>query len=459
MQSVLYRIIWFFSWIVLVPIFKIFVRFEAIGRENLKEIRKGPAIFISNHECYFDPWIIGMGIPLSRFNLYPIYYMASDKLFKKKLLSIFLWLNGTFPGRVGSGVDKAMEQPSKFLKEGKNVAIFPEWCYKTEPEVSRMQDIISLLSIKNSVPIVPVFIYGIFDGGISWKKVFSKSRSIKIVFGKPVCPRANISKEEFQKMFNKSYAGTRIALIKSFHKKEKEFWSHYAKFYHYLERAEPYGDLMKEFNNNLPKTIKGNWLDLGSGSGAIVEMLSKKIDSSKDENEIIATDVEIKMIDYLISRFKGNKNIKIKELDLAKSFNFPKNNFDGITAGLVLPYLIHHEGEIGKKCFINVLNSIFEILKPKGIFVWSTPKKKVNFFRVFLASWKNIIDFKNLSHIYYGPVIFKQALQIQNKGKREIYHFLDTGEIEKILKDIGFFNISFSRSMADQVDIIRCEKP
>jgi 1-acyl-sn-glycerol-3-phosphate acyltransferase len=459
MQNVIYSIIWFFSWIILVPIFKIFVKFEAIGRENLKEIKKGPAIFISNHECYFDPWIMGMGMPLSRFNLYPIYYMASDKLFKKKLLSIFLWLNGTFPGKVGSGVDKAMEQPSKFLKEKKSVAIFPEWCYETEPEVSRIQDVISLLSIKNNIPIIPVFIYGIFDGGISWKKVFSSGRSIKIVFGKPVYPQTNISKEEFQKMFNNSHTGTRVALIKSFHEEEKKFWSHYAKFYYYLERAEPYGDLMKEFSNNLPKIIRGKWLDLGSGSGAIVEMLNKKAEISNSEHEITATDIEAKMLDYLTNRFKNNKNIKIKELDLAKSFDLPKNNFNGVTASLVLPYLIHHEGEIGKKGFIKIFNGIFEILKPGGVFVWSTPKKGVSFLKVFLASWKNILDYKNLENIYYGPAIFKQALQIQNKGKREIYHFLDIKEIEKILKDIGFINISFSRSMAGQVDIIRCEKP
>lgn len=453
MQSIIYRSIWYLSWVVLVPVFKIFVKFEATGRENLKEI-KGPAIFISNHESYFDPWIIGMGIPLSRFNLYPIYYMASDKLFKKKLLSIFLWLNGTFPGRVGSGVDKAMEQPSKFLKEGKSVAIFPEWCYKTEPEVSRMQDIISLLSIKNGVPIVPVFIYGIFDGGISWKKIFSRSRDIKMVFGKPIYPETDMSAEKFQSLFNKSHADTRIALIKSFHKKEKKFWSHYAKFYHYLERAKPYKQLLDYFDNNLPKTISGNWLDLGSGSGAVVKLLNKKANNA----QITATDIEPKMLDFLVNRFKENRNINIKQLDLAMFFDFLDNYFDGVTANLVLPYLIHHEGEIGQKGFIKLLKEVYRILKPSGQFVWSSPKKKVNFFKVFLASWKNIFDFRNFEHIYYGPAIFKQALQIQSKGKKGIYHFLDTKEIEKILKDIGFSNISFSRSMAGQVDIIRCEK-
>jgi 1-acyl-sn-glycerol-3-phosphate acyltransferase len=455
MQSILYRLIWYLSWIILVPIFKIFVKFEAIGRENLKEIKR-PTIFVSNHESYFDPWIIGMGIPLSCFNLYPVYYMASDMLFKKRLLSLFLWLNGTFPGKVGSGVDKAMEQPLQFLKNKKSVAIFPEWCYKIEPEISRIQNIISLLSIKSYTPIIPVFIFGIYDGGISWWKILKKEREIKIIFGKPIYPNSN-SPEEIEKLVGQSHLQTKLILIKSFHKEEKMFWSNYAKFYHYLERADLYKNLLKDFSDNLPEIINGNWLDLGSGSGAITQLLIKK---TKDQfnTKITATDIEPKMLDYLSGCFKKNGNINIKQLDLALSFDFPDNHFDGVTANLVLPYLIHHEGEIGIKGFVKLLKEVYRVLKPGGQFIWSTPKKKVNFFKVFIASWKNILDFKNLNHIYYGPAIFKQALQIQNKGKKGIYHFLDIKDLEKILAEIGFKDIKFTRSMAGQVDIINCRK-
>jgi ubiquinone/menaquinone biosynthesis C-methylase UbiE len=252
---------------------------------------------------------------------------------------------------------------------------------------------------------------------------------------------------------------TKLTLVKAFHEEEKEFWSHYAKFYYYLERADPYKKLIDDFSKNLPDIIRGKWIDLGSGSGAIVQLLTEKIKNPQFEAEIFGTDIEPRMLEYLSGRFNKNKNVNIKKLDLALSFDFSENYFDGITANLILSYLIHHEGEIGEKGFIKLLKDVYGILKPGGVFIWSTPKKNVNFFKVFAASWKNILDPSNLDHLYYGPAIFKQALQIQNKGKKGIYHFLDIKYLEKILSDIGFTDIKFTRSMAGQVDIISCKKP
>lgn len=441
----------FVGWPIDFLIFKIFTKFQVIGKENLKEIKE-PVIFIGNHESYFDPYIIGASIPWFS-KLHPVYYLAQDRLFKKKLLKICLWLFGTFPGKVGEGIEKATERPLRLLKNKKTVGIFPEWCYKNEPEASRVKQVIAQLSVKTKTPIIPVFIFGVYDGGISWWKILNRRREVRVIFGKPIYPNTN-STEEMEKLVEQSHLQTKLTLIKSFHREEKKFWSHYAKFYHYLERAEPYKNLIKDFDANLPEIIKGNWLDLGSGSGAIVELLARKTNNA----EIIATDIETKMIDFLSNRFKKNKNIHIKQLDLAYSFDFPDNSFDGVTANLSLPYLIHHEGEIGLKSFIGLLKCVYRVLKPGGQFIWSSPKEKVNFFWVFLASWRNILDYKNLENIYYGPAIFKQALQIQHKGKCGIYHFLNTKDLEKILTGIGFKDIKFSRSMAGQVDIVRCGK-
>lgn len=451
------RVMHLLTWIVLVPILKIFVGLQAVGRENLKGI-KGPVIFISNHECDFDPYLIGATIPLRLTNLYPVYYLARDSVFKKKFFKIAFWLYGAFPGRVGEGIEKAIEKPSRLLKQEKTVGIFLGGCYKLEPEASRVQKVISLLSIKHDIPIIPIFIYGIYDGGISWKKIFARERNITVTFGKPIYPTPNTLEEELEKLFQQSFLYTKLILIKSFHQEEKKFWSNYAKFYHYLERADTFKDLITEFNKDIPTPLQGRWLDLGSGSGAIVDLLTKKAGNPLLDTEILATDIEPLMLDYLSKRFNKNKNVKIKELDLAYSFDFPNNYFNGVTANLVLPYLIHHEGEIGVRGFIKLLENIHEILKHEGRFIWSTPKREVNFFLVFLASWKNILDPKNLEHIYYGPAILKQALQIQNKGKCGIYHFLDLEELDKILKRIGFIDIKFARSMTNQVDIISCKK-
>lgn len=445
------------TWPIFVPLIKFFVGFRAIGKENLRNVKK-PVIFVSNHESYFDPYILGSGIPLRASKLHPVYYLAKDYLFKKKSLKIPLWLYGAFPGRVGEGIEKALEKPTELLKHKKTIGIFPEWCYESEPEASRIRKVISLLSIKNNVPIIPTFIYGIYDGGICWKKIFRCERNVTVTFSKPIYPNSNTSEEEMEKSIGQSFLYTKLNFIESLHQEEKKFWSNYAKFYHYLEKADPYKDLIAEFNKDISNPLQGKWLDLGSGSGAVVDLLTKKMGNLLSKIEIFATDIEPLMLNSLSKRFSKNKNVKIKELDLAYSFNFPENYFDGITANLVLPYLIHHEGEIGVKGFIKLLEDIYKILKHGGKLIWSTPKKNVNFFHVFLASWKNILDFKNLEHLYYGPAILKQALQIQNKGKHGIYHFLDIEELKNILEKIGFTDINFMRSMAKQVDIISCTK-
>jgi 1-acyl-sn-glycerol-3-phosphate acyltransferase len=441
----------FLGWPIDFLIFKIFTNFRVIGKENLKEVRRS-VIFIGNHESYFDPYIIGASIPWFS-KLHPVYYLAQDRLFKKKLLKFCLWLFGAFPGRVGEGIEKAMEKPLELLKKKKTVGIFPEWCYDCEPEASRIREVISKLSINTGTPVIPVFIFGIYDGGISWWKILNRKREVRVIFGKPIYSNSS-SPEEMEKLVGQAHLRTKLSLIKSFHEEEKKFWNHYAKFYYYLERAQPYKDLIRDFNKNLPEKIKGKWLDLGSGSGAITELLVQKAGSA----QITATDIEQRMLDFLSNRFNENKNINIKQLDLAYSFTFPDNSFDGITANLVLPYLIHHEGEIGLKGFIGLLKCVYRVLKPGGHFIFSSPRENVNFLWVFLASWKNIFDPKNLNHIYYGPAIFKQALQIQRKGKCGIYHFLNIKDLEKILTDIGFKNINFSRSMAEQADIVSCRK-
>lgn len=446
------KIMHLIGWPIDFLIFKIFTKFQVIGKERLKYI-KTASIIVGNHESYFDPYIIGASIPWFS-KLHPVHYLTQDKKFEKIRFKIIFWLFGAFPGKVGESIYKALEKPTSLLRNNKTVGIFLEGCYHNEPEKSRVLSVISSLSIKEKISIIPIFIFGIYDGGISWRKVLNRQREIKVIFGEPICPNNINDESELIDLIFKAFLQTKLTLIKSFHEEEKKFWSHYARFYHYLERAEPYKNLLRDFSYNLPKIIKGNWIDLGSGSGAIVELLSKKVNNTK----IIATDIEPRMIDYLSERFRNNKNIEVKKLDLALSFDFPNSYFEGITANLVLPYLIHHEGEIGLRGFIKLLKEAYRVLKPNGQFIWSTPKKKVNFFKIFIASWKDILDPKNLNHIYYGPAILKQALQIQNKGKKGIYHFLDIKDLEKILKDIGFIDIKFSRSMAGQVDIVSCKK-
>ena len=85
-------------------------------------------------------------------------------------------------------------------------------------------------------------------------------------------------------------------------------------------------------------------------------------------------------------------------------------------------------------------------------------KSSVSFLKVFIASGKDMLDLKNYKRLYYGPMILKHALEIQKKGKQGLYHFYEKDKIESILLRIGFKNIKFKKSFANQAWVIYCEK-
>ncbi|HBB56538.1 TPA: hypothetical protein DEW47_00675 [Patescibacteria group bacterium] len=432
-------------------IFKIFAGLEIYGRENLKNVKK-PVIFSSNHGSYFDPPIISMSLTsFSKFH--PIYYFSEDSLFKTTIGKLAkVW--GAFPGKLNKGIDSGMRKTLELLWGGKSVIIFFEWCYKQEILARRVDKLIPLISKESMRPIVPVFLYGAEN--LSWKKIFKFQKKVMVFFGKPLYINGHLSEEEMIKVFYDSLGDARARMIEIVKKKEQKFWGNYSKFYNYLEKADPHKELVEDFKNSIGD-VKGRWIDLGSGSGAIVNILNEK--GASNNAEIIATDFEHNFIEELKNRFKEKNNIRVEFLDLGDQINFEKNSFDGVTANLVLPYIVCHNDALNLAAFKNVLKNIFEILKPGGGFVWSSPKKGVRFWKVFVASRKNIFDFKDKKNIYYSPMILNQALKIEKRGRRGVYHFLAKEEIDKILTEIGFVNITHKVSMAKQVNIIKCAKP
>lgn len=439
-------------WPVLKIIFKLFAGLNVYGLENLKDVKK-PVIFASNHESYFDPFLIGSGLPwFSKFH--PICYLADDSFLKTISGKLAGFFGGVFSGKLNIGIERAMIKPLSLLWVGKTVGIFHEWCYKKEPLMYRMNKLIPLLSKESMRPVIPVFLYGIEN--ISWKKILKFQKKVSIFYGKPLYFNNNLSEMEMIKKINASLYGVGAQMMEVIQNKEKVFWGNYSKFYHYLEKADPHKELINDFKDSINK-VKGTWIDFGSGSGAIASILSEK--GNKNNAKIIATDFETKFIEELKNRFNEKGNVQAQFLDLTDKIKFEKNSIDGITANLVLPYIICHDGNFSLKAFKSILREIFEILKPGGIFVWSSPKKNVNFWKVAMSSKKNVFDFRDKKNIYYGMAILKQALKIEKKGRQGIYNFLSKEEIEKILAEIGFVNITHKISMAKQVNIIKCEKP
>ncbi len=245
--------------------------------------------------------------------------------------------------------------------------------------------------------------------------------------------------------------------------KEKIFWGkEYGKVYPKLEEAGPYKELISQCKKFVGPDIRGRWLDIGCGSGAIIELLWRV--SGGRLEQLFALDFSEEMLEH--ARRKISKlspapepdQIILERHDL--SFRLPYGNgyFDGAVSNLVLPYVINHEGREGREALKAVLAETHRVLAPGGIFVWSSPIKGVNFWKVFLASWRDILNPKELVNLYYGPAILKHTLEIQKKGKNNIYNFLTTTELTEILSGIGFAEIEMCLSLAKQAIVIKAVK-
>ncbi|PIR07206.1 MAG: hypothetical protein COV55_00490 [Candidatus Komeilibacteria bacterium CG11_big_fil_rev_8_21_14_0_20_36_20] len=240
-----------------------------------------------------------------------------------------------------------------------------------------------------------------------------------------------------------------------------KFWGpKYGSIYPYLETSTPYNNLIDDIFSFLDFNKEDVILDCGAGSGLIIKRILEEFDFIK---HIDALDVSKVMLSHLKNKLKFFDNkitskVNLVQHDLSYPLPFKDNVYDKIISNLVLTYIISYEGKFGEDVLAGVLSEMYRVLKKNGVIVWTTPINNVKFVKVFLASWRNILNLKYYKRLYYGPLILGHALTIQKKGKEGVYHFYNKDRIENILLRCGFTDIQFKRSFAKQAWVINCKK-
>lgn len=132
------------------------------------------------------------------FNLFsrilPLYFIAREEKFYKEGLSgsffyteTLLHCFGVYSAVFGiKDYEQSLASHIKLLKEGKNVAIFPEGHRSKDGSLSEAKGGVVALAKAANAPIVPVAVSGILR--ITLKEFLLRKRFVTIRFGKPIFP-------------------------------------------------------------------------------------------------------------------------------------------------------------------------------------------------------------------------------------------------------------------------------
>ncbi len=151
----------------------------------------------------------------------------------------------------------------------------------------------------------------------------------------------------------------------------------FSKFFSNLQEAPWYRSFLQPVINEVDE--KGKLLDIGTGSGKMIQILS-------DEKGIdcIGVDKNAEMIKEANKKLNGS-NVKIIEIEVNKKLPFEDHSFNYVTICSVLFHLNAENKDL-------MLQDSIRLLKENGKIIVLTPTGKGNFFSLT----KNFFSLKNI---------------------------------------------------------------
>lgn len=143
--------IYWIAWSIMFPIVHLFLPTKIIGKRYIKSVNKKPAIYCSNHQTNNDVLIHKIRVKATTK------IMAKKSLFKNKFFGWFLKKCGAYPVERGSTDIGAVKTTLKYLKEGKQLLIFPEGTRVKNAESVDLKTGVVTFALKTDAYIVPTY--------------------------------------------------------------------------------------------------------------------------------------------------------------------------------------------------------------------------------------------------------------------------------------------------------------
>lgn len=156
----------------------VFHRYRVWGVRHIP--RTGPVLFVSNHQSFFDPVLVGMGAHRRQF-----YSLARATLFRNPLFAGWIrFLNATPVDQEKSDI-VAMRKCIDLLKDQQALMIFPEGARTLDGTTDEFATGVMLVIKRAKPTIIPVAIEGAFD---VWPRVNKAPKlwgRIGVMYGEP----------------------------------------------------------------------------------------------------------------------------------------------------------------------------------------------------------------------------------------------------------------------------------
>ena len=155
-------------------IIKVYFRIQRNGREKLDP---KPKIYVSNHQSFIDPLILGSLLPKSI--LYNTIFLAIDWYFKKFPLKLLVSNGNVILIDINKNIRKSVEEIVGYLKSGKNVLIFPEGARTKDGKVAEFKKVFAIISKELGIDVQCLGIKGGFEAYSRFMK-FPKPKKIEV---------------------------------------------------------------------------------------------------------------------------------------------------------------------------------------------------------------------------------------------------------------------------------------
>lgn len=240
-----------------------------------------------------------------------------------------------------------------------------------------------------------------------------------------------------------------------------------AKAFRNQHELPPYQELLRDTAEWLEPTIGQRWLDVGCGAGQLSRVLWEK--SAGKIEAVIGVDSDA-INESAYAELRARLVPKATPMCLrfiARPFadgfaDWPGAQFDGVVAGLSLPYaesFCEGDGRWDESAYDRVLAEVSRLLKPGGTFVFSVNVPEPAWSKVAWQSLsgafrraKPIHDLKNAYRMW------SHGSWLTRESRRGRFHYLPLGSIAQKLEMLGFISIENRLSYANQAYLIRCVK-